>query len=148
MLTTMHRDINTIVDMVNELELIRRQLYDLRDVLKTKNSNKKLVTASNKLDTVLMTMEGKLVQLRYTGTGQDDVRYPDMLAGKIGYLAGAVSTADFAPADQHKEVYAILKGLLTQYQNEMDGLLKGDVAMFMKQLEESGIKPIVMGWKK
>lgn len=148
MLTSMHRDINTVVDMVNELELIRRQLYDLRDVLKTKSSNKKLVTTAGKLDTTLMNMEGKLVQLKYTGTGQDDVRYPDMLAGKIGYLAGAVGTADFAPADQHKEVYAILKGLLTQYQSEMDGLMKGDVAGFMKQLEDSGIKPIVLSWKK
>ena len=148
MLAGMLKDINTIAGMFNELELIRRQVYDLRDVLKTKSSNKKLVAAAGKLDSALLKVEGKLVQLKYTGTGQDDVRYPDMLAGKIGYLAGAVATADFPPADQHKEVYALLKGQLTQTQNEMEALLKGDVAAFMKQLEDSGVKPIVVSWKK
>ncbi len=148
LLSAMHKDIDIVVGMVNELELIRRQVYDLRDVLKTKSANKKLVASANKLDSALMIMEGKLVQLKYTGTGQDDVRYPEMLAGRIGYLAGTVATADFAPADQHKEVYALLKAQLTQAQNDMDALMKGSVAAFMKQLEDSGIKPIVMSWKK
>lgn len=148
MLVNLHKDVNTIVDMVNELELVRRQLYDVRDVLKTNSSNKKLVAAAAKLDSVLMVTEGKLVQLKYTGTGQDDIRWPEMLAGKMGYLAGAVATADFAPADQHKEVYTILKGQLTQCQNEMDALMKNNVAGFIKQLEDSGVKPIVMSWKK
>ena len=30
----------------------------------------------------------------------------------------------------------------------MDALLKGDVASFMKQLDENGVKPIVVTWKK
>lgn len=148
MLVSLHKDVNTIVDMVNELELIRRQLYDVRDVLKTKSSNKKLVAAAAKLDSALMATEGKLVQLKLTGTGQDDIRWPEMLAGKMGYLAGAVATADFAPADQHKEVYALLKGRLTQCQAEMETLLKNNVAAFVKQLEDSGVKPIVISWKK
>ncbi|MBS1978835.1 MAG: sialidase [Bacteroidetes bacterium] len=148
MLASMYKDINSIADMVNELEIIRRQVYDMRDVLKPKASNKKLVAAAGKLDSAIIKVESKLIQLKYTGTGQDDVRYPEMLAGRIAYLAGAVGTADFAPADQHKEVYAMLKEKLAQSQNEMDALLKGEVAAFTKQLDDSGIKPIVITWKK
>jgi hypothetical protein len=59
-----------------------------------------------------------------------------------------VATADFRPADQHKEVYALLKGQLTQVQTDMDALLKGEIATFMKLLDDSGIKPIVVSWKK
>ncbi len=148
MLANIYKDMNTMADMVNELETIRRQVYDLRDVLKGKSKNKKLVEAAGKLDTAIMKVESKLVQLKYTGTGQDDVRYPEMLIGRIAYVGGAVATADFSPPDQHKEVYAMLKTQLTQVQNDMDALLKGDVASFMKQLDENGVKPIVVTWKK
>ena len=147
-LANAYKDFNTMADMVNELEWIRRQVNDLRDVLKTKSANKKLVAAAGKLDSALVKVESRLVQLKFTGTGQDDVRYPAMLLGKMGYVAGAVGTADFAPADQHKEVYAMLKGQLMQAQNEMDALFKGDLTVFMKQLDDSGIKPIVLTWKK
>ncbi len=143
-----YKDMNTMADMVNELELVRRQVMDLRDVLKGKSKNKNLVDAAGKLDTAILKVESKLIQPKYTGSGQDDVRYPEMLAGKMAYLGGAVATADFRPADQHKEVYTLLKGQLTQVQNDMDALLKGEVAAFMKLLDDNGIKPIVLSWKK
>jgi hypothetical protein len=134
--------------MVNEVESIRRQLYDLRDVLGSKGSSmKKLVESVSKLDSTLTLVEGKLVQLKYTGTGQDDVRYPDMLLGKFGYLAGAIATADFPPADQHKAVYAELKKRLTDIQAEFDRVLKTDVAALLQLLNENKIQPIVTGMK-
>jgi hypothetical protein len=123
---------------------MRRQLLDLQDVLRSKKGNKALIAAANKLDSTVMLTEGKLVQFKYTGTGQDDVRYPDMLAGKIGYLAGAVASADFRPADQHIEVYNLLKSKLTEVQAEWNNLLKGPVADFLKLLEDNKVKPIVL----
>lgn len=149
MLSKLHADYDAGGKLVNEIESIRRQLYDLRDVLKSKgDKHKKLVKEAGVLDSLLIVVEGKLVQLKYTGTGQDDVRYPEMLLGKMGYLAGAVATADFPPADQHKEVYALLKGKLTETQGEFNKLMKGVYASFLKQLEDSSIKPIVSDWKE
>ena len=144
LLAKMHADINIIADMVNEAESIRRQLHDLRDVLTSKKGNKALITSANKLDSLITLTEGKLIQLKYTGTGQDDVRYPDMLAGKLGYLAGAVASADFPPADQHAEVYTMLKNRLTEVQAEWDKLIKGELAGFLKQLEDNKVKPIIL----
>lgn len=148
LLARMHADYNTIADMVNQIEWIRRQVYDLRDVLATKPVYKGLTKSAGKLDSAMMAVEGRLVQLKYTGTGQDDVRYPDMLAGKIGYLAGAVSTGDFTPTDSHKEVYASLKARLTEAQAEFDKVMSGAFADFLKQLQDSGVKPIVADGRK
>ncbi|MBY0435513.1 MAG: glycosyl hydrolase [Cyclobacteriaceae bacterium] len=148
MLAKLHADVNQVAAIVNEAELVRRQLYDLRDVLKAKKGMKKVTDAIAKLDSTIMLTEGKLIQLKYTGTGQDDVRYPDMLAGKIGYLAGAISTADFAPADQHKEVYVLLKSRLTEAQSEWDKLMKDELPVFLKMLEENKIGPITTMQKK
>src|SRR5204862_5337131 len=106
------------------------------------------VEAAGKLDTAVMKVESKLIQLKFTGTGQDDVRYPEMLVGRMAYLGGTIATADFAPPEQHKEVYTLLKGQLAQVQSDMDALLKGEVAAFMKLLDDNGIKPIVVTWKK
>jgi photosystem II stability/assembly factor-like uncharacterized protein len=148
MLSAIYKDINTMADMVNEIEVIRRQVYDLRDVLKSRSKNKKLVDAAGKLDTALMKVESKIIQLKFTGTGQDDVRYPEMLAGRMAYLGQTIATADFGPPEQHKEVYTLLKGQLAQVQNDMDALLKGEVATFMKLLDDNGVKPIVVTWRK
>ena len=148
MLASMHADYNKVVDMINQIELVRRQVYDLSDILSRKSAYKNLVKAAHNLDSALIVAEGKLVQLKYTGTGQDDVRYPDMLAGKIGYLAGAVSTGDFPPSDSQKEVYNVLKGRLTESQGELDKVMSSNFADFLKQLQESDIKPIVTDWKK
>lgn len=148
LLSKMHADYNTIADLVNQMEWTRRQIYDLRDVLAAKPKFKNLTKSANKLDSALMAVEGKLVQLKYTGTGQDDVRYPDMLAGKIGYLAGAVSTGDFPPTDSHKEVYASLKSRLIETQAEYDKVMSTTFADFLKQLQDSEVRPIVTDWRK
>ncbi len=148
LLAKMHTDYDQGGKMVNEIESIRRQLYDLRDVLKSKHKPKKLIESASNLDSLLLIVEDKLVQLKFTGTGQDDVRYPEMLIGKIGYLAGAVATADFPPTDQHKEVYALLKGKLNEQQVEFDKVMSGPYAAFLKQLDENKISPIVSEWKE
>jgi photosystem II stability/assembly factor-like uncharacterized protein len=144
LLSKAYTDINTMADIVNEAELIRRQLYDLKDILATQKGTKSLTQAANKLDSVIMLTEGKLVQFKYTGSGQDGVRYPDMLTGKMGYLANAVAVADFAPADQHLQVYELLKAKLTSVQAEWNGVISGPVSDFLKKLDENKIKPIVL----
>ncbi len=148
LLKKMQDDYNSIADMVNQIESIRRQVYDLRDVLSSKPRHKALVKSANQLDSVLMAVEGKMVQLKYTGTGQDDVRYPDMLAGKIGYLSNAVSIGDFPPTDSHKEVYGVLKGRLTETQAEYNRVMTTSIPAFLKQLQDADIRPIVVDSKK
>jgi hypothetical protein len=90
-----------------------------------------------------MVTEGKLVQFKYTGSGQDGVRYPDMLTGKMGYLANAVAVADFAPADQHLQVYEQLKAKLNDVTKEWASVVNGPLNDFLKLLDDNKIKPII-----
>lgn len=139
----MHEDIDNASKMVNELEILRRQLYDLKAILKVQNDNDSIMNSLNRLDSLLTGLEGKLVQLKATGTGQDAVRWPSMLVEKLNYLAGSTAIGDFAPADQYKEVYVILKERLTRYQGEMEVIMNGVFAEFIALLEENGVDPIV-----
>lgn len=148
LLANIHKDLNQAADIVNNIEIMRRQLADLRDMLKIKGHKKELLDAIEKLDNALVNVEGKLVQLKFTGTGQDDCRWPEMLAGKLSYLGSAVATADFPPTNQQNEVYVLLKSRLNDSQTELDNLKKGELATFTKLMQENNIGPIVVEPKK
>jgi len=148
LLKKIHSDLDRMVGIVNEAEWLRRQLYDLRDVLNTKKEFRDLAGQIGKLDTALINVESKLIQLKFTGTGQDDCRYPDMLAGKMGYLAAAVATADFPPADQHQEVYDVLHQQLEAAARDMNTLLDGPVSQFLKLADEKKVRVISVSGRK
>ena len=79
--------------------------------------------------------------LRATRTGQDFARWPV----KLSYLAGAVSTADFRPTDQHREVHQELKAELAEYQRELEGLLQNELPAFNDMLDENQLPRIAIG---
>jgi hypothetical protein len=139
----LHEDINTASEMVNELEIIRRQLYDLKAIIQVQSENQEVLKGLNQIDSVLTNLEGKLVQLNATGTGQDGVRWPAMLVEKMNYLASTTEVADYKPADAYMEVYDTLSGRLEAYQQEMEEILSGPFADFLNLLEENNIQPIL-----
>ncbi|MCP4458426.1 MAG: hypothetical protein GY816_10455 [Cytophagales bacterium] len=139
----LHEDIDNASKMVNELEILRRQLLDLKAALKVQNDDKEIIEALNKLDSLLIGLEGNFMQLNATGTGQDAVRWPTKLIEKMGYLATSTAISDFPPADAYREVYAVLKQRLTNYSTEFDSLMTGEFVTLIELLEENGITPIV-----
>lgn len=144
MLAALQADLNQVADMVNSIESIRRQLYDLRDVVKRIPDKKDVVKEIGGIDSLFCKVEGQLIQLNATGTGQDIIRWPAMLADKFAYLASAVATADFRPADQHMEVYATLKARSAEAKNALDALMRTEFVGFTRMLQEKGIGPIVV----
>ena len=82
-------DHEQVAGAVNQLEWIRRQLYDLKDVLEAAGDDKQaLIEAADEVDGTLIAIEEKVIQMKLTGTGQDGVRWPAMLSSRIRYLAG------------------------------------------------------------
>ena len=130
-------------ELVNRIEWIRRQLYDLKAVLEEKGGEDEVVTAATELDEKLIGLEENLIQMKLTGTGQDGVRWPQMLVGKIAYLAGTVGVGDFPPTDQAREVHALLKGQLGSQRAAFDELLGTDVAAFNAMLGERDLGKVV-----
>ena len=127
--------------MVNQIELVRRQLYDLKPVLSESGEAEDLISGADELDAKLIEVEEQLLQLK--NTGPDGVRWPAMMVDRLRYLIGNVSTADFAPTDQHREVLEVLRGQLREAGAELDALLEADVAAFNRMLQERGVAPVM-----
>jgi photosystem II stability/assembly factor-like uncharacterized protein len=143
LVTEIRDDLNVASDMVNRIEWVRRQLYDLKAVLEDQGDADEIVASAEELDGKLIGVEEKLIQMRLTGTGQDGVRWPAKLVGRLGYLAGAVATADFPPADQHGEVHQVLKERLQRVRQELDALLGTDLPAFNRLLQQRNLAPVI-----
>jgi photosystem II stability/assembly factor-like uncharacterized protein len=145
LLTTLRDEMNALAETVNQVESVRAQIATLEKQLGTDDASKAIRKAAEDLTEELTAAEGKVLQLKATGRGQDDVRYTPMLAQKIGYLASQVgSSADFAPAKQQMEVAQNLKQQGDQSRQEMQSLLEKDVAGFNAMLREKNIANVIV----
>ena len=127
-------DRNRAADMVNRIELLRRQIVDLRPVLEERGDADDVIEAGEALDRALIEVESELIQLK--DTGGDGVRWPSMLVGRLRYLQDVVSVADFPPPDQHLEVAGILREQLEEVERALAAVLADDLARYNRLLRE------------
>jgi photosystem II stability/assembly factor-like uncharacterized protein len=137
MMLELRKDLETGAQMVNQIEFIRSQLLQLTSV------STSLKSAADDLDKKLIEIEENLIQRRATGQGQDTVRWPPKLLGKINYLAGGLASGDFAPTKQQREVHALFKQQLTALRQQLDAVLNQDLMALNKLLTDSNIKTIL-----
>ena len=143
LMSEIRNDYDAAADAINRIEWVRRQLYDLVDVLEDQGSSADLVEGAGALDESLIAIESQLIQLRSTGTGQDGVRYPSKVVGQLRHLANGVGTADFRPADQQGEVQVLLRDHLMNAREELETTLSEDLAAFNRLLAERGLNPLI-----
>ena len=141
MLFDLRRDLESAVDVVNQLELVRGQIANLVQVVE----DEAITEAGDELDQKLIALEGNLLELRLTGRGQEMVRWGSKLLGKMTYLANGLASADFKPTDQQLEVRKELEGRLRALQARLDAVLSGDLAAFNELLRSRNVPSIVMG---
>ena len=139
MLYDLRKDIESAADMVNQIESVRSQIDALKLLLK----NKELKDAADGLDKKLIDIEENLIQRRLTGQGQDTVRWPPKLISKLNYLAGGVSTGDFAPNTQQKEVQAMFEAQLASLRKRLDEVISTDLANFNRMLRDKNIGNVI-----
>jgi photosystem II stability/assembly factor-like uncharacterized protein len=136
---------NALAEGVNQIESIRAQLADLQKQLGADDASKAIRKAADEVAQKLVAAEGKVVQLKATGRGQDDVRYLPMLLQKISYLADQVGgSADFAPTTQQTGVQQELKQQTDASLQEMQQAVSKDVAAFNAMLREKNISNIIV----
>jgi photosystem II stability/assembly factor-like uncharacterized protein len=143
LLTALRDEMNTIAESVNQTESIRAQIANLEKVLGTDDASKTVRKAAEELADKLAENEGKVLQLKATGRGQDDVRWPPMLLQKISYLAGEVGSSDFPPTTQQVAVQEELKQQAEKYLQEYQQVVGKDVAAFNGMLKEKDIPNII-----
>ena len=143
MMLALSADYDEAADAINRIEWIRRQLYDLRAVMEERDDAGTVLEGLEDLDTKLIAVEEELIQLRTTGTGQDGVRYPAKVIGKLGHLANGVRSADFPPTDQQREVQEVLREILRAAQGELEVIVETDLAAFNRLLEGMGAGRVI-----
>jgi photosystem II stability/assembly factor-like uncharacterized protein len=143
--SALRNEMDALAASVNQIESVRAQIASLEKQLGTEETSKTIRKAADDLAEKLTSAEGKVLQLKSTGRGQDDVRYPPMLLQKISYLAAEVSgSSDFPPTTQQSAVEAELKKQGDAAQQEMQQLLATDVAAFNAMLRERNIANIIV----
>jgi len=138
LLDRLRSDLNTAVDLLNRIELVRSQIESLGRVV----SDAEVKKAGAALDQKLIDLEMQLIDLRITG-GQDGVRFAAKLISRFGYLAGGASNADFRPTDQQVEVQKLLAERIRARVAEFDALAAGDIAGFNQMLRSRNVGNIV-----
>ena len=134
MMMDLRRDLNTAVDLVNRAEVVRSQVDALQRTVDDEAVKKAAADVKGKFTDLEMT----LIDLRITG-GQDGVRYAAKLISRLGYLANGLSSADFPPTDQQREVQKLLAERLAASVAQFNGLVDGDLASLNKLLQARNI---------
>ena len=143
-LTGLRDEMNTLGASVNQIESLRAQLAALENGLGNDDAGKAIRKAADELAEKLITAEGKVLQLKLTGRGQDSTRWPPMLASKIAYLSNEVASSDFAPTTQQVAVGKELQDRSDQFQQECQQILAKDVTPFNAMLREKNIPNIIV----
>ncbi|MBX2817601.1 MAG: glycosyl hydrolase [Saprospiraceae bacterium] len=142
LLSSIRDDIDALSTTVNEMEVVRRQLQDLSAILPGHKAG--LRKDLHMADSAIVDLESELVQLMQTGTGQDMIRTPAKLYGKLSYLVDAVGVADFKPADQHQEVFEMHHANLMNVLGRWQAHKEEDLASLLEKLTDQNIGPIII----
>lgn len=138
MLVDLRKDLDSAAAMVNQIEFVRAQLYQLTSIA----TDGGVKTAADDLDKKLIAVEEDLYQRRLTGQGQDTTRWPPKLMSKINYLAGQLGDSDFGPTNQQREVQTLLHAQLASIRQRFDAVLNTDLVAFNKLLRDRGVDNI------
>jgi hypothetical protein len=139
MLVELRRDLEQATDAIHTLELMRSQIQNLGRLTADADVRK----AGGTLEQKLTDLEMNFIDLRMTGRGQDGVRFGARLHGKLGYLAGGLTSADFQPTSQQGEVQKVLEDQLRRHMSELDNILSREVGTFNDLLRKKNL-PIVI----
>ena len=138
-------DLNLCSDMISRLEWMRKQLYDLKDVLATEKDAAEILPAIDGFDQKLQSVEYELFQKTIAEGDTKSFRDPQKIYFKLSVLAGDVSNSvDFAPNRQQREVYAMLRERLAVQKVRFDEIMKTDLQAFNKELADKSLPGIIV----
>jgi photosystem II stability/assembly factor-like uncharacterized protein len=139
-------EIIMVVDEINRIEWLRKQILDLKALLKEDKYLTSLFKEAEKLDEKLFAVEGLFFQPVLAEGDLKSFRAPNKLYSQLALLAGdiAYGSADFPPTDQQIEVHAVLRAELAEAQNRLKYLTEKDLAAFNELLAQKNLAGPVM----
>ncbi len=139
------KNLNTVSDMISQLEWIRKQCNDAKDMLKASDRSREILAAIDTFDKKCRAVEDELFQPITAEGDTKSFRYPQKLYFKLAVFAGDLaSSVDFAPSKQQKEVHALLKERLAAQKARFGELLKTDLPAFNEMLKQNNLSGIIV----
>jgi photosystem II stability/assembly factor-like uncharacterized protein len=135
------QNIDAVADMINQIEWIRKQLHDLKNILIEKEAFDPLIKAGDELDQKFIEIESFLFAMELSGSG-DGLRWPDKFYVKLRFLLNDIGKSDFPPTLQQIEVHTMFKEQLADYQNRLKQLIEKDLTVFNDMLKEKKVSNI------
>jgi photosystem II stability/assembly factor-like uncharacterized protein len=137
-------EINSVTDMIDALEWMRKDLYLVRDAQTAAKASKSTIAAIDAFDEKLKSVENELFQHILAEGDSKSFRYPHKIYMKLSILAGDLaSSVDFAPNKQQKEVHAVLQERLEVQKARYAALLEKDVPAFNDWLKKAKIDAVI-----
>jgi photosystem II stability/assembly factor-like uncharacterized protein len=144
--------VNTVVDMVNRLEWVRKQVDDLKKALKEEKNGQGLTGEADKLDSAAQAVEDQLIQKTLAEADQKSFRGPIQLYLKWLWLAAEVGAggadisggADFAPTAAELEVHEVLSKRLEKVKTEYDEFVNKTVPAFNETMRQKGVGVVIV----
>jgi len=142
LLKKVQADMTTSADMLLAIEGVRAQLDSLAAQIGGNASMADVRAQGDSVGRKFVVVEGNLIDVRMTGRGQDEVRYPAKLGAQLNYLAGGIAASDFAPAAQQQKVGKVLAKQVRDTHAALQSLINTDLAKFNTLLRSRGLKTI------
>jgi photosystem II stability/assembly factor-like uncharacterized protein len=133
------QELNTAVDMINNLETVRAQLATVRATLGADSALADVRAQADSVARKLQAVEEQLLQMRTTGRGQDQIRHPFRIGEQLIYLGQSIGGSDYAPTDAHKAVQAVLKEALQKVKLQYDAVMTADMNAFRQLLRSRNV---------
>ncbi len=140
-LSEISRNIDAVADMINRIEWIRKQLNDLKVMLKEKQGAEAIINAGDELDQKFIEIESFLFSMELSGSG-DGLRWPDKFYVRLRFLANDIGKSDFPPTSQQVEVHKMFQRQLEEHEERLKQLIDKDVKTFNDMLREKKVPTI------
>ncbi|MGB2908308.1 MAG: sialidase [Candidatus Aminicenantaceae bacterium] len=141
----LRKDINTVSDMISQLEWMRKQCNDLTNVLNEGGESRDTISAIDAFNKKLRSVEDELFQHTIAEGDTKSFRYPHKLYSKLSVLAGNVGeNVDFAPTAQQLEVHAVLQERIAEQKAHFETLLKTDLPAFNAMLRQQNLGGVIV----
>jgi hypothetical protein len=131
-------DLKTMTEMIDRIELTRKQIGDVKAALKDDAASKSLVADAEALDQKLLAVEETLFNPRITGSA-DSFYYPPRLYSKLQGFARGVTESDFEPTAAQLDVYAMFRQQVAEQKSKLDALMANEVAAFNQKLKNTNL---------
>jgi photosystem II stability/assembly factor-like uncharacterized protein len=152
LLYEIYNEVNAVVDMINDIEVWRKQIEDLRTYLGADTQRATVVSQAAEVDQELLAVRDTLMQRTLEDGDAKSFRGPIQLYLKLMWLAAEIGTGagdisggvDFAPTQPEMAVHDVLKARLDETRRNYDRLKTQVLPEFNKRLMEQGVGAIAI----